>query len=191
MCASCCSEPGWLVPADWEKIAKRLEISKEELLNRYLVIDYLADGRGYHYVLAPVKVVDGEPLVKPGERVPWVYAHMLGSCIFLKDNLCSLHPVKPLECTEYECTSTNSTNNHSLDPNQYAQEILQTSKRKEILKMWEKESIEGIDLKDYVAKRFDLAHCKRNLEIEQLLLKEYQEDFPDYEKIRELEQKLE
>lgn len=61
MCGSCCSEPGWLKPADWDNIAKRLGLRKEEVLNKYLIIDFLADEEGYKFVLAPVKTVDGEP----------------------------------------------------------------------------------------------------------------------------------
>lgn len=189
-CSNCCREPGWLIPADWEIIAKRLDITQEELLQRYLVIDYLADKTyGYRYVLAPVKVFQQKPLAKPGQRVPWNYAHLEGKCIFLKDNLCSLHPDKPVECREYQCMEHEDkqiAKDKIVDPNEYAKEVLEGSKREEIIKLWQE-----IGLERYVDKRFNKEHCLNNLRLEQLLLKEYQKDFPDIDKIIEIESQIE
>lgn len=184
MCGSCCSEPGWLKPADWDNIARRLGLTKEEVLNKYLIIDYLATQDGYSWVLAPVKVVDGVPLSEPGKRVPWKYAHSTGKCIFLKDNLCVLHPVKPSECQTYECEAIKH-NLEMKDPNSLAKEILEVSNRNEIATLWQ-----AFDLKKFIPDKYNKAHCIKNLELEQLLLKEYQEDFPDIDLIARLERQL-
>ena len=185
MCGSCCSEPGWLVPADWDKIARRLSLSKEEVLKKYLVIDFLADSReGYLFVLAPAKVREGTPICPPGEKVPWTYAHEKGTCIFLEGSLCSIHPDKPLECLTYECSEEKVP--LSGDPKEYAEKVLEVSKRREIAELWK-----PYDLRRYVSDKFDIAHCRRNLEIEEQLLAEFQDDFPDASKISQLERELE
>ncbi len=183
MCGNCCCEPGWLEPKDWDNIAKRLSLTKEEVLNKYLVIDYLANETGYHYVLSPLKVAEGKPLISPGQRVPWRYAHLIGKCIFLQGNLCLLHPDKPRECRDYQCSKSSLDKRTS--PDNYVKAVLKASQREEIVKLWE-----SVDLKQYLDKRYDQKHCLRNLHLEQCLLKEYQKDFPDSQKILALENQL-
>lgn len=183
MCGHCCAEPGWLEPEDWDNMAKKLGLSKTEVLNKYLVIDYLANETGYHYVLAPLKVLDGKPLSPPGQRVSWHYANLSGICIFLKDKLCLLHPEKPRECRDYQCDNSLLKNT---SPNSYVKEVLKASQREELVKLWE-----SVDLKKYVDQRYDKLHCLKNLALEQRLLKELKKDFPDPQKILELENRLE
>lgn len=184
-CGLCCREPGWLKPADWEKIARRLGRTKEEVLRDYLVIDYLADKTtGYRYALAPVKVKKGNPLARTGERVPWRYAHLEGECIFLQNNLCSLHPDKPTECVEYQCSENKV--GIELDPIEYAKEVVAASGREEIVKLWE-----SYHLERFIPQKFTKEHCLENLRLEEQLLAEYQKDFPDIDKVILLESKLE
>lgn len=183
MCGRCCAEPGWLEPKDWDNIAKRLGLSKTEVLNKYLVIDYLANETGYHYVLAPLKVLEEKSLTLPGQRVPWRYATLSGQCIFLKENLCLLHPQKPRECRDYQCKDSSLEN---ISPNNYVKEVLKASQREELVKLWE-----SVDLKKYVDKKYDKLHCLRNLALEQRLLNELKKDFPNSQKILELENQLE
>ncbi|MDD4264303.1 MAG: hypothetical protein PHI65_07485, partial [Firmicutes bacterium] len=71
------------------------------------------------------------------------------------------------------------------DPKAYAKKVLETSNRLEIAALWQPYHLDKLE-----PKKFDKAHCLKNLETEELLLKEYQQDFPDIDLIAQLERLL-
>ena len=73
---ACVRCPGRLVPDDIAPIAQHLGVSEPELLTKYLV----NAGTMMTPALAPRLTPDG--------------------CVFLKDQRCSIHAVKPYECRE-------------------------------------------------------------------------------------------
>jgi len=70
---------GSLIDGDVKKIAKFLKISEKELKKKYLEKVILLNKE----ILKPKTIRKGKPY---------------GKCIFFKNNKCSIHPVKPLEC---------------------------------------------------------------------------------------------
>lgn len=151
-CGNCChSQTGWLQPEDLSAIANYLGIKQEDLIDQYLVIDYLADpNRGYTYVFAPVKVNEftSQPLVSPGKRVPWRYNEEYAPCIFWQPESCVIHPVKPLECRLYSCSTTSE---------------VEASRREHIASSWDQDQ----PLFKELHQRYGLEHCRRNLAIEE------------------------
>jgi len=91
-CVDACShKPGWLAPGDAEVIAAHLGVSLEELFKTKLIVDWYGQGKnGDIFLLSPAKV--GKAAGKMSGASP------LGVCVFLKDNLCQIHAVKPTEC---------------------------------------------------------------------------------------------
>ena len=85
------------MPGQAEKVAEHLGITLDELFHTKLMVDFWVDeGDGEDtYVLSPA-VKDGIP----GKEFPY---HPHGVCVFLKEGLCEIHPVKPAECADYVC----------------------------------------------------------------------------------------
>lgn len=91
-CVECCKhQPGWFAPGEPEKAAEFLGIPFEEFESKYLIQDFWVDG-AYVYAPRKVGVEQDSPVASYG------YAFKPAPCIFLKDNKCSIHPVKPFEC---------------------------------------------------------------------------------------------
>lgn len=91
-CVECCKhQPGWFAPGEAEKAAEFLGVPFEEFKSKYLIKDFWVAGA---HVYAPRKV----GVEQDQEVASYRYAFESAPCIFLKDNKCSIHPVKPLEC---------------------------------------------------------------------------------------------
>jgi Fe-S-cluster containining protein len=84
-CGNCCNyESGFLAEDDLEKISSYLNLSPEETKNKYL-----SEVERFGKTLLRPKTIKE---VKP-----------FGKCIFLKENICSIHEVKPLMCRIGSC----------------------------------------------------------------------------------------
>lgn len=89
----CSNKPGWFKPGEAEKVAEFLEISLQELFDKFLVADIAGKNRGNIRVLSPGVV--GKPTGRDHTPGNWIS----GQCVFLKDgSRCSIHEVKPHEC---------------------------------------------------------------------------------------------
>lgn len=103
-CVSACKNyPGRLLPQDLRGIADFLGISTDELVDAYLVVEYVENAGRKMFMFSPAKLRrGGKPLFSPGEVVEEWYLTKQGRCIFLDSgDRCSIHPVKPFECREY------------------------------------------------------------------------------------------
>ena len=90
--AGCYHRPGTFSPDQILPVADYLNISVKQLFDKYLCIDWFQredDDRDI-FALVPVKVG-----ATPGEYNTF---NPIGTCIFLKDDKCIIHPVKPIEC---------------------------------------------------------------------------------------------
>jgi Fe-S-cluster containining protein len=77
-CGHCCKYgSGFLIQSDLQPIADFMGVSKEELQEIYL-----DEVEQFHTTLFR----------------PKLHSYPVGACIFLKENKCSIHPVKPLQC---------------------------------------------------------------------------------------------
>ena len=99
---ACRLVPGGLVPNDVKPIADFLGISQGELFGNYLVVGYYV-GYGTDEedgcFLRPAKVnANGHPIESTGAKVSWDWAASEDPCIFLKQDRCRIHPVKPWNC---------------------------------------------------------------------------------------------
>src|SRR5690554_5747714 len=76
-CGQCCSRPGYVTfsPEEFDAVATFLEMSPDALIAAY---DLEVDEQGF---------------------IAFVSEH--APCPFLKDSLCSVHPVKPEQCRTY------------------------------------------------------------------------------------------
>ncbi len=76
-CVNCCARPGevYLTPEDRRRIARHLELSVREFTKQYCAPD---DGEGLRL------------------RIP-----SEDSCLFLGEDGCRIHPVKPLQCQAF------------------------------------------------------------------------------------------
>ena len=94
-CVSACEEcPGWMHPGQLEKIALHLNMPVEQMFKEYLSVDWWVIPTGNIYMLAPaIERYEGRSYPS--------YPH--GRCIFLKDGLCMVHEVKPVECALAGC----------------------------------------------------------------------------------------
>lgn len=88
--SACTTRPGWFLPGEIEKVARFLEISPQDLFDKYLVADNTFDD---FWILAPAQLH-----AEPGHEAPF---EPRGTCIFLKNGKCEIHEVKPYECREY------------------------------------------------------------------------------------------
>lgn len=96
-CVSACRhKPGWFKPGEAEKVAEFLGMSLQQLFNEKLQADYWVgdryNGSGDILNLAPGIVEE----LEEGRKMTSFFPR--GTCVFLKNNLCEIHPVKPFEC---------------------------------------------------------------------------------------------
>lgn len=118
----CKVNPGWFMPGEAELVAKSLGLSFKDFFHKYLVVDFWC-AEDDVYVLAPYKVFDKIPdrpeisayYQRPdrgtGRLVDWGYPFRTGRCIFLENDRCRIHPVKPYECRNtLSCVETNGKN---------------------------------------------------------------------------------
>lgn len=103
---ACKSKPGWFLPNEVEKVATYLNLSLAELFKTKLGIDWWESYDNPEdeeddqdiFILTPAITT-----MNAGSEYP---ANPKGKCIFLKDNLCSIHQVKPFECRLMNCKKT-------------------------------------------------------------------------------------
>ena len=89
-CGKCCTfDSGYLVDEDFPKIAKFLGVSEDELKEKYLQKVHMFG-----------KIIFKPKVKKKGKHY--------GECIFLKNNKCSIHSVKPLNCKVGTCNEHGS-----------------------------------------------------------------------------------
>jgi Fe-S-cluster containining protein len=103
---ACEHKPGWFLPGEAERVADYLGVDLQELFDTRLVVDYwVGDGLdGDTYVLSP-GIVGREP----GAVLPF---DPRGACVFYKNGLCEIHPVKPHECRETMACQPGNENLH-------------------------------------------------------------------------------
>ena len=89
--SSCRSVPGWFMPGEAEKVAEYLETTLPDFFKKYLGVNWWC-GEEDIFLLAPATT-----RITPGTEYP---ANPKGQCIFFKDVLCQIHPVKPFECAQ-------------------------------------------------------------------------------------------
>jgi len=118
----CEKTPGWFRPKEISLLAEFLELSVAEVFEKFLIADFWITEPKDISVLAPVKdfeylVSFGHPLMrelittqrennklvgrdcdKAGSHASWGYAFIHAPCIFLKDDRCTIYPVRPFEC---------------------------------------------------------------------------------------------
>lgn len=86
-CGHCCSHgSGFLVREDHRKIAKHLKVSEKKLKEKFLEEIEKFNTRLWR------------PRLEKKGNLPY------GKCIFLKDKLCKIHKVKPLQCRIGNCS---------------------------------------------------------------------------------------
>jgi Fe-S-cluster containining protein len=94
--AACLNAPGWFMPDQIPRLARKLRLTVEETFRKYLAIGVtqLADGTQKAGVM-PHKLRDGK---KPGAR--WSLGEIAGPgrCIFYDRGRCSIYAVRPFEC---------------------------------------------------------------------------------------------
>ncbi len=103
----CCkSSPGWFGPGEIDKAAALLEMTPDDFVRKYAVVDSATlDGEEVH-AFAPVKLDQfGEPMATPGSRVDGTYRYFRGQCIFYTGEGCGIYGARPVECRAYVCTN--------------------------------------------------------------------------------------
>ncbi len=96
-CASACRfVPGWFKPGEAEILAKNMGLTLKELFDKHLGINYWerhGDGPDI-FILCPAVTKISAGSVYPADP--------RGTCVFLKDEKCSVHAQgKPFECAAY------------------------------------------------------------------------------------------
>jgi hypothetical protein len=105
-CRSCCiAHPCALAPSDLIRIARFLGISSSELFRKYLVLDYVFASGSRHYYVCPARV--GE---EPGTIVASTWTFADSPCVFLRDNSCTVEPVKPRAGRAFLCRLMTGSN---------------------------------------------------------------------------------
>jgi len=90
-CGHCCSYgTGFAVKEDIKPIAKYLNVKEKELKEKWM-----EEVEIFHTKLWRPKTIK-----KPEQR-----DKPFGKCVFLKDKICSIHKVKPLQCRIGNCKS--------------------------------------------------------------------------------------
>lgn len=94
-CGKCCKQsPCAVSVSDVKRIAKYFNLSTQELFKKYLV--WVNHDDDYWVMPATNKLESGHGV--------WLCeAYQKQTCIFLKDNLCSIHKVKPYNCRVAYC----------------------------------------------------------------------------------------
>ena len=108
----CCkSTPGRFAPGELEKAAEFMELSPDEFVKTYTVVDWIEHKGERVHVFAPAKLgVDGEPLAPTGQPVGRLYQLLRGPCIFFEENGCGIYSARPTECRRYICTNAPEDN---------------------------------------------------------------------------------
>ena len=101
--AACIRKPGWFLPEEAEKAAEYLGISLQEFFNKYLGVDWWVTSEPI-FVLAPALVGEETGTEYPGKPD--------GQCVFYKNGLCDIHPVKPYECVKLICGDPGASKRH-------------------------------------------------------------------------------
>lgn len=94
---ACKQEPGRFAPGEAEKVAKFLNMDFKKFLYRYLIIDYWSGeaSNGVDlYSYAPKK----ETVEHSSMYASYEYPFKADRCVFLENDLCKIHDVKPFEC---------------------------------------------------------------------------------------------
>ena len=95
-CGECCDAPCDIIPQDLPRLLERFQLSLSDFYKRYLIALVVKSPRysGEILMMVPVKVnsqgVRCKKFLADGE-----YLNTRGKCIFLKDNKCSIHDLKP------------------------------------------------------------------------------------------------
>ena len=102
-CKSYCKRTGWFLPGEIEEVAKFLGLTLQQLFDQKLGIDWWVSGEEWCeeddvFILAPAT-----KNMTPGEEYPY---NPKGECVFYKNELCEIHPVKPYECAMAYHTDT-------------------------------------------------------------------------------------
>lgn len=102
---ACHGQPGWFKPGEAERAAEFLGIPFEEFSRKFLIKDHCEPMfKNAPYVWSPRKLNVDHP---DDDIRSYLRQRLQGTCVFLKDERCSIHPVKPFECQAvYACTST-------------------------------------------------------------------------------------
>ena len=87
----CRHKPGWFLPNEVELVAVYLGVSLKDLFKNKLAVDWWV-GEPDIFLLSP-SVASESPGIE-------FSANPLGKCVFFKEDLCEIHPVKPCECRE-------------------------------------------------------------------------------------------
>jgi Fe-S-cluster containining protein len=108
----CCkSNPGSFAPGEVEAAAALLNMSPDDFVKRYLVIDWTELDSARVEMFAPVKVGrDGQPAYETGRRADRLYRYLRGQCVFYDGQGCGIYAARPLECRRYICTNTPADN---------------------------------------------------------------------------------
>lgn len=101
-CVSNCKKyPGWFAPGEAELAAEHLGVPFEEF-KKNLIMDHCdnqdVDDAPYVWVPRRVGVDLPEEEIKSSSKQP-----IGGHCVFLKNDRCSIHAVKPFECKKSSC----------------------------------------------------------------------------------------
>lgn len=103
-CGECCNIPCDLVPEDLPKIANHFNLSLKEFYKKYLISYLIATPKLSNQILMmlPVKVDDSG--VRTNKYLADnEYYNTKGRCIFLKNNTCTIHSLKPYGGKLYQC----------------------------------------------------------------------------------------
>jgi hypothetical protein len=105
---ACKTTPGWFAPGEAEKAAAHLNIPYEEFKSKLLIRDSCGDWCAGEapYVFSPRKTWGDE--IESGEIRNSRQQQRRGTCVFLKDDRCQIHPVKPYECVKAFACNYNS-----------------------------------------------------------------------------------
>ena len=118
----CERDPGWFRPKEIPLLSEFLDLPIAKTFKQFLIADFWITEPLNIYVLTPVKDLEylvsfGHPLMREvittqkehnklmgrdcdraGSCASWGYAFIHAPCIFLKDNRCTIYPVRPFEC---------------------------------------------------------------------------------------------
>jgi len=105
-CGACCRDESLLVTvtgSDIVRIASVLGLSSDETLKAldfYILSEELSTPIGLERI----------PSIKTERGLAYIALKKMdtGDCIFLKDNLCMIHPVRPVVCKSFPLTFTDS-----------------------------------------------------------------------------------
>lgn len=133
-CGECCKIPGVFIPEQIDILAKRFNLSRRQLFDRYLIAELCApnDSHTPIFVLSPVKA-DTNGVRLSQKIFDDVYVNIRDSnCIFrdTKLNKCSIHEHKPFACALLLCPKMTRDKSISLEKSFYynkwkdAQEII-------------------------------------------------------------------